>query len=448
MFARHTGRGTISVERRKLYEQVWSVPGSQLAAEYGISDVGLAKACKRHNIPRPPRGYWARLRAGQRVRKTPLPKSRDWDDEVVHMQGWDLPEDDAVEQLAGDARRPAMMPPKPALKDASPPHPLVEAARAQLATAKPDPDGLVATDPSAAPAVRVAPPSVDRALAVLDLFVKRWEARGGALRPGAVLAQRASPLTAVGVGPDAFTFELAEALDENKPVTDPARRTGRLYIHIGGEDERQFRRRWNDTKSQALERMLSQLVETLAKAIEVKRADRLDAECVARQEQRAAAVRKAAAERGSREFYWRQDLHRDVDRWHEAERVRGYLAALGRAVEAGQYVPPDRAAFDRWLAWAARYADAIDPLVGVRHPEDVPPAPQNTAAEALDVTSYLRPVLKRLGVPDSDSLARVSKEQMREVGDGSYGRIWNEVTRVLQGLGYDVGNRPQGSSWW
>lgn len=46
---------------------------SQLAAELGISDVGLAKACRRHAVPAPPRGYWAKLRAGQKPPQTPLP---------------------------------------------------------------------------------------------------------------------------------------------------------------------------------------------------------------------------------------------------------------------------------------------------------------------------------------------------------------------------------------
>ena len=179
MFSHDTGRERITVQRRTLYEQVWSVPGSQLAAQYGISDVGLAKACKRHNIPRPPRGYWARVQAGQKVRKTPLPKSSDPYEQVVHMQGWDLPGDDTVNQLAKEAKMPPAMPIKATHNDASPSHALVEAARAQLAVAKADLDGLMGTDPAAAPVLRVAPVSIDRALAVLDSFVKRWEARGG-----------------------------------------------------------------------------------------------------------------------------------------------------------------------------------------------------------------------------------------------------------------------------
>lgn len=61
------------ISREALYERVWQTPMRSLAAEYGISDQGLAKICARHNIPRPPRGYWAKQAAGHAVRKTPLP---------------------------------------------------------------------------------------------------------------------------------------------------------------------------------------------------------------------------------------------------------------------------------------------------------------------------------------------------------------------------------------
>ena len=59
--------------RQQLYELVWSGPMTTLATSMGISGVGLAKACRRGDIPVPPRGYWARLNAGQRTVRTPLP---------------------------------------------------------------------------------------------------------------------------------------------------------------------------------------------------------------------------------------------------------------------------------------------------------------------------------------------------------------------------------------
>ena len=58
------------ISRKELYEQVWTEPMSTLAKRYCISDVGLAKICKRNGIPRPGRGYWARIQARQRVQRT------------------------------------------------------------------------------------------------------------------------------------------------------------------------------------------------------------------------------------------------------------------------------------------------------------------------------------------------------------------------------------------
>ncbi|OLN26103.1 hypothetical protein [Desulfosporosinus metallidurans] len=58
--------------REKLYEEVWAKPVVQVAVQYGVSDVAIHKICKSLNVPVPPRGYWARLRAGEKMKKTPL----------------------------------------------------------------------------------------------------------------------------------------------------------------------------------------------------------------------------------------------------------------------------------------------------------------------------------------------------------------------------------------
>ena len=63
----------ITLPRSKLYELVWSKPVRDVAAEFGISDVALAKRCRAIKIPLPPRGYWARVAAGQKPRRPPLP---------------------------------------------------------------------------------------------------------------------------------------------------------------------------------------------------------------------------------------------------------------------------------------------------------------------------------------------------------------------------------------
>ncbi len=61
------------VTRDDLYRQVWEIPTSRLAAQYGISGNGLAKICKRLQIPIPGRGYWAKKASGQNVVPGKLP---------------------------------------------------------------------------------------------------------------------------------------------------------------------------------------------------------------------------------------------------------------------------------------------------------------------------------------------------------------------------------------
>jgi hypothetical protein len=62
-----------TVSREDLYRQVWETPVLRLGERYGISGNGLKKMCDRLQVPYPPLGYWAKLRAGKSVTATPLP---------------------------------------------------------------------------------------------------------------------------------------------------------------------------------------------------------------------------------------------------------------------------------------------------------------------------------------------------------------------------------------
>lgn len=61
----------VTITREDLYKLVWEKSMVQVAADYGVSDVALAKLCKRLNVPRPYLGYWAKLQNGKKVRQTP-----------------------------------------------------------------------------------------------------------------------------------------------------------------------------------------------------------------------------------------------------------------------------------------------------------------------------------------------------------------------------------------
>jgi hypothetical protein len=61
--------------RETLYKEVWEYPFTELSKKYQVSDVTIRKICKTLNIPTPPAGHWAKLRAGKPVKKIALPKS-------------------------------------------------------------------------------------------------------------------------------------------------------------------------------------------------------------------------------------------------------------------------------------------------------------------------------------------------------------------------------------
>ena len=67
---------------REDLELVWSKPMRDLAKDFGISDVGPAKRCRRLGIPVPGRGYWARVDVGQQPYRPKLPqRDPQWFDE-------------------------------------------------------------------------------------------------------------------------------------------------------------------------------------------------------------------------------------------------------------------------------------------------------------------------------------------------------------------------------
>ena len=61
------------ITREQLYKEIWSEPATKLAQRYDVSSSYLARVCEGLNVPHPPRGYWARVRGGQTVRRPSLP---------------------------------------------------------------------------------------------------------------------------------------------------------------------------------------------------------------------------------------------------------------------------------------------------------------------------------------------------------------------------------------
>ncbi len=78
-------------QREALYELVWTAPVVEIARRLGVSDVALAKLCRRAVIPIPARGYWARVESGQQVARPPLPPAPLGMPELLRIRGMQSP---------------------------------------------------------------------------------------------------------------------------------------------------------------------------------------------------------------------------------------------------------------------------------------------------------------------------------------------------------------------
>ncbi len=66
--------------REALYALVWSEPMLKVSARYGVSSSYMARVCTLLNVPRPERGYWAKLAVGRAPTVPPLPDARPGDE--------------------------------------------------------------------------------------------------------------------------------------------------------------------------------------------------------------------------------------------------------------------------------------------------------------------------------------------------------------------------------
>lgn len=68
------------ITREELFDLIWTVPMVTAAKRFSVSDSYLARVCARLNVPRPARGYWAKLAVGKAPARPALSQARAGDE--------------------------------------------------------------------------------------------------------------------------------------------------------------------------------------------------------------------------------------------------------------------------------------------------------------------------------------------------------------------------------
>lgn len=173
--------------RREFYDLVWSKPMTHLAKEFALSDVALHKICRKHGIPNPPLGWWAKRAAGKPVKQTPLPKVKSGDiDRITIASGELRPEPELIAIARENAR---VMASAIEASGELNPDPIVERTLAKLRKTKAvAATGLAAVERAGLIKVSVAPESADR----LETVLNRIAATGASMGVKIIRTEKAA----------------------------------------------------------------------------------------------------------------------------------------------------------------------------------------------------------------------------------------------------------------
>lgn len=369
-----------SLSRNELYELVWQEPMSLLSKRFAISDVGLAKVCRKHNIPYPTRGYWAKKQHGHETSRTPLPPMKQAESielrDNSNGQYGTVHQDSAISELIDSERVPEnKIEVAETLRGA---HALVSQANQELQGALTNRFGIVEMPENACLSVKVSKSSLRRALLIIDAILKAMIQRGYEVVPG----------PKVGILGQTIGFSIDEKLetkrepiedhDLDQPYTFGYNRfnekrcpSGLLSLHItdGGRYWLNgCRYQWNDTAKHPLEKRLNQFVAGMIEmasrvklhneeekkkeaAREIEEARRRDEERLRAEKRKEYKAEKARVDK----------LLNQVKDWQKSKHLREMIEAVRLLHSVDEPVLPS-SEIGQWIDWAILQADRLDPL--------------------------------------------------------------------------------------
>lgn len=354
----------VRLTRAELYEKVWATPMRTLAKEFGLSDVGLAKVCRKHNIPVPPVGYWRRKETGYKVNRPPLPAANEYREHLdIYIRERLRPE---FEELARQAA------PKIAIApDIS--HPLVLKSEKLLDRGKLNQRGLVISKNGALAHILVSREQLPRALKVLNALLLALEERN---QPASWPKQE-NALLSVSIDGEAVRFSLSELTDDAPHVLSPTEvnhpwsapksdytLTGRLQLQIANLPPFMgpIRRTWADGKQQRVEDCIGDFMVGLtvaAAAIKKNRQETEERHRRREEERKRQEEERRIAEEQKRKAELVAEL---IGNWEEAVRLRKFMKAIEEETGRLDFSEEAKNDIQQVVEWIRQYAETLDPL--------------------------------------------------------------------------------------
>lgn len=364
----------ITLTRAELYDKVWNTPMHKLSKEFGLSDVGLAKVCRRHQIPIPGRGYWARLQAGQTLRRTPLPTTAD-----VRLAKIEISPSEP-RPVARDAETEGLPIPKILVAEDRPlTHRFALRIDKFILRTQKDQRGLLLPRRGRIVPIRVSPDALPRSLRILDVLFEALEQANYTVKWSSPYDK---PLS-VSVLDEELPFSISEvvACSEHKPTKEEITRqklegwwtpprwdykpTGRLKLAIDCSDYLGVRRAWSDGKKRRVEDCLGHFMVSL---VLVSKALKREREESVERERRQVEARKREAEEAARKAEYKRKaevVEKLAGSWRQSKLLKDFARALSAGAEQMAVTEEQKQDLRTLADWTQRHADFVDPLTDV-----------------------------------------------------------------------------------
>jgi hypothetical protein len=380
----------ITYRRTVLYDEVWKDPVRKVASRYGVSDVALAKICRKLRVPLPWPGYWAQVRAGQQVSRPPLPPVPVGVPGEIVSRRLERPATDGGCKERPPVERTIVVPQK-----LQKPHALVlEAAR--LLRGRQPHDGLLSCRTTRCLDISVGPASLGRALRIMNALLRALEKRGLQVEVTRVLA-KGVPGQTDGSPSNATRVQVADewiqcGLTEKRThVREPAPKppgwlkggeleswlwsnrperrlvpNGIFELNIVNAQYLGVRTVWQDGKRKRVEDCLDEFIAHLYLAAEAVKRHREELEKARQQRQEEELRHFEHEQERRREAERARDFEEELRRWRLARDAREYVAEIRGVLEQTGAEHSDSSALARSLAWMEGFARRIDPLSQIR----------------------------------------------------------------------------------
>ncbi|NWB56522.1 hypothetical protein [Pseudomonas sp. F8002] len=361
----------VSFTVAELFEKVWQTPMIKLAHDIGVSDVAVAKACRKTGIPLPGRGHWAKPEKHRR--RKPKPPQVEGKVRFQVLDRDTPPAKPGTDLNSTIVRRTIEAP-----YQLTEPHVLVSRWLKSAKTSKLK-DGHLDYGGKRVLNGMISSTLIERCAILFDALIKESEVEGYSWKINA------EGKTIVTVNDEPMAVRLMERLDKHPipPPPPPKRRpdapwepnfmsprspqfewasTGELTFQIEARMDYGERKNWKDTKTAPLEKKLSSILAGLSSAsVSIKvlreKEEARDREWAEDERRRFERARTTETQRRLR-----LSLVKHTERWERAERLRAFI----KAVEDRLTITPlaDQEMAQAWIDWAHKQANVLDPTQG------------------------------------------------------------------------------------